>query len=320
MSTDGDTSAVKIDHSGDDSPAPSLQSVDKRFLPLDVLREIAKNVGMGIPPVRAWRLRRPRAGKLFSGSNDDLERYAFFPVRNLLEVIGGVRNLDIVEIGPGDFMTSGLSLLAAGAKSYTIVDRFPGNYQTPEAKVWYHGIEDAWKRVFPLLPWPDYLKAEDFPEAYSDRIEVLTGTIEDAEAAKQYDVVCSYQVGEHVNDIGAFAKANAQLLKPDGVAVHRVDFGPHDCWSYYPDPLTFLRFPNWLWSLMSSNRGTPNRRRHHEFCDAFAKAGWHVEVLGTEYFAEGKIDYSRLATEFREMPQSSIQLGTAIYLCRLNQA
>lgn len=316
MITDRDTATVDASQAGDGNAASSLRPADKRSLSLDVLREIAKNIGMGIPQVRAWRLRRPRAGALFGGRDGDLERYALFPLRNLLEVLGGVSGLDILEIGPGDFLTSGLSLMAGGAKSYAVIDRFVGDYEKPEAKAWYRGIQEAWPRLFPDLTWPDYLRAEDFPEAFPDRIEILSGTIEEASAPRQYDVVCSYQVGEHVSDINAFAKASALLLKSDGVAVHRVDFGPHDCWSYYQDQLTFLRFPDWLWWLMGSNRGTPNRQRYHQFHAAFEKAGLKVDVVGLELFPEEMVVRARLYKKFRGMPFASLKVGTAIFVCR----
>lgn len=317
MSTGRNTATVNANQVGDDNKASSQRPVDKRSLSLDVLREVGKNVAMGIPPVRAWRLRRPRAGALFSGRDEELERYAFFPLRNLLEVLGSVKGLDILEIGPGDFMTSGLSLLAAGAKSYSVIDRFIGDYQKPEAKVWYKGIQNEWPRFFPKLDWPDYLHAEDFPEAYASRIEILTGTIEEAYSPKQFDIVCSFQVGEHVRDIDAFAQANARFLRPDGVAVHRVDFGPHGCWSCYEDRLVFLRFPDWLWNLMGSNRGAPNRFRYHQVCAAIKNAGLKVEVSGLEHFPEDIIRRARLAKKFQGMPFESLSVGTAIFVCRL---
>ena len=313
---DSDSAVVNASEVNQSKPESLQQTGETRSLLLDVLREIAKNIGMGIPAVRDWRLRKPRAGKFFSGSDEELVRYAFYPVSNLLEVIGGVADLDVVEIGPGDFMTSGLSMLAAGAKSYTIIDRFPGNYQTPEAKVWYRGIKEAWPRFFSKFKWPEYLAVDDFPEAYSDRIDILTGTIEEAHAEKLYDVVCSYQVGEHVTDIEAFARANAEFLKPKGTAVHRVDFGPHDCWSYYQDRLTFLRFPEWLWWLMGSNRATPNRQRYHQVHAALEKAGLKVEVIGLELFPEEMVASARLAKQFQGMPLDSLTVGTAIFVCR----
>ncbi len=283
---------------------------------LDVCREVAKNTAMGSARVRAWRLNRPRAFTAFTHQDEELERYAFLALRSLLGITGSVKNLHIVELGPGDFMTSGLALLAAGAASYTVIDRFVGDYSKPEAKEWYREVEKAWPRIFPEMPWPDYLRAENFPEGYEDRVQVLPIPIEEVTAERRYDVVCSYQVGEHVSDIDSFAEMNERLLNPGGVAVHRVDFGPHDCWFYYRDPLTFLRFPDWLWSLMGSNRGTPNRHRFHEFCAAFEKAGLKVEIVSRDLFPEGKIEHRKLAKRFRAMPQDSLAIGTAIFVCR----
>jgi SAM-dependent methyltransferase len=295
----------------------SSRAIEPRWLPLDVCRETLKNAGMGISFVRAWRMKRPRTGVFFTGRDEELEWYSFQALRSLLGVLGSVRGLDILEIGPGDFLSSGLSLLAAGASSYTVIDRFPGPYRSPEGKKWYLGIQRAWPRIFPQFAWPDYLRAEEFPEANEDRVRVLAGAVETAQSPQKYDVVCSYQVGEHVTDVNEFAKANARLLKPGGVAVHRVDFGPHDCWLHYADPLTFLRFPDWLWALMGSNRGTANRRRHHEFCSAFEAAGLQVEIAGREFFPEEQIDSSRFAKRFHGVPPESIATKTAVYVCRL---
>lgn len=286
-------------------------------LVVDCAKEVAKNIGMGIGPVRDWRLRRPRAAsQVFDTSDEFLERYAFFQLRHLLSLLKSLEGLHIAEIGPGEFLTSGFAMLGAGAASYSAMDRFPGNYATPEAKKWYRAIQDAWPRFFPEQPWPEYLKAEDFPEAYGDRMTIETRPVEEIETDRKFDVVCSYQVGEHVNDIEAFARMNARLLAPGGCAAHRVDFGPHDCWSFYPDRLTFLRFPDWLWRLMGSNRGTPNRRRHHEFNAAFAAAGLGVETSGLEYFRDDQFNQKRMAKRFRKMPYESLKIGTAIYLCR----
>ena len=286
---------------------------------LDVLKESCKNFLMGIPQFRAWRLQRPRAHNFYlrpEEVRERLERYAFYVLRNLRSIVGSVENLNIVEVGPGDHMTSGLSLLAAGAASYTVIERFVGDFSSAEAKSRYLEIENAWPDFFPESPWPSYLKADNYPEDYAERVKVLPIPIEEVGEERQYDVVCSYQVGEHVSDIESFAKMNAKLLAEGGVAVHRVDFGPHGCWSAYPDPLTFLRFPNWLWSLMGSNRGTPNRYRYHELREALEGAGLKVEVTGLELWPEEVVKRARLGKRFRGMPVDSLVIGTAIFICR----
>lgn len=286
----------------------------------DVCSEVVKNVAMGIPALRSWRVTRPRTFSFAEqqiSDMDPLERYAFLALRSLQSVIGSVKDKHIVELGPGDFMTSGFTLLAAGAASYTVIDRFVGDYSQPEAKEWYRQIKQAWPLRFPELPWPEYLDADDFPEAYSDRVKVLPIPIEDVKADRRYDVVCSYQVGEHVNSIEAFAEMNARLLSaPDGVAVHRVDFAAHGCWFYYRDPLTFLRFPDWLWSLMGSNRGTPNRRRFHEFSSAFERAGLDVDVVSRDLYPREDVQIESLAEKFRTMPFDSLETATATFVCR----
>jgi len=279
----------------------------------DVVLQVAKNTAMGVPVVRSWRLRRPRAGAAFDGKPESLERFAFLGLRALWAVVGDVRGLRIAEIGPGDYLTSGLALLAAGAKTYTAIDRFPGAYGGPEAKSWYRGIRDAWPRTFPDRAWPDDLEPEAFPESYPHRVETIARPIEAIAAEERFDLVCSFQVGEHVTDLHAFARVNAKLLVPGGTAIHRVDFGPHDCWCRYDDPMTFLRFPEWLWRLMGSHRGTPNRFRHHEFLEAFDRAGLTPRRPPlTDAF--DVVRPAHLARRFKEMPVESLRVQSAIYV------
>lgn len=284
----------------------------------DFLKETAKNVLMGSSAVQKWRLKRPRAGSYFTGSDTELERYAFSGLNYLIKYIGDIRGKSICEIGAGDYLTSGLSMLAAGASRYAVIDRFPGDYEGETAKKWYRGIEENWARTYPETPWASHLKAEDFPEKYADRLELIREGVETADTSSKFDIVCSFQVGEHISDINAFAEMHGRLLKnPDGVALHRVDFGPHDVWSRYRDPLTFLRFSDATWNLTGSNRGAPNRFRHHEFMAAFDRAGLAVEVVHTEDFDEKAIEFERLNPKFHKMPRESMLLGTAIYLLRL---
>jgi len=283
----------------------------------DTCKEVGKNIAMSIPAVRRWRLTKARAGAVLEDRDSGLERYAFQSVRILLGILGDFENLRILEIGPGDNLTSGLSLLAAGAASYSVIERFAPDYSRPDAKNWYRAIQHAWSTKFPNLPWPAYLNSEDFPERYPDRVQILPVAIEQAGVSEQFDIICSFQVLEHVTDIAAFAEQNARMLAPNGIAIHRVDFGPHDCWGSYQDPFIFLRFPDWLWTLTGSQRGIPNRRRYHECNAALEAAGFEYSVLGRETIPRNQVNHSRLARQFQCMPIESLETVTAIYVCRL---
>lgn len=284
----------------------------------DFFKETAKNVLMGNSAVSQWRAKRPRAGAYFTGSAEELERYAFLGLNYIKQYIGDIEGKSVCEIGAGDYLTSGLSMLAAGASRYAVIDRFPGDYTGAIAKQWYQGIEDNWAKTYPETVWASGLKAADFPENYADRLELIAQPIETAETANKFDIVCSFQVGEHISDIDVFAETNKRLLhKTGGAALHRVDFGPHDVWFQYADPMTFLRFSDAAWKLTGTNRGVPNRFRHHEFMAAFDRAGFNVETVFLEDFDKEKADLSRLHPRFQKMPRESLLTGTAIYLLRL---
>ncbi len=272
---------------------------------------------MGIAPVRKWRLRRPRTtAGADPGSDELLERYAFQGLRTLLHHRGTLKDVRIGEFGPGDNLASGLAMLASGARSYTAFDRFVADYSSPQARAWYVAVQERWPTLFPHLRWPVWLRADSFPDAYPDRVEAIAASVEQAAADRHFDVVCSYQVGEHVLDVNRFASLTAQLLSRDGVAVHRVDFGPHDCWSLCDDPLAFLRISPWLWSLMGSNRGYPNRIRHHEFLRALTDAGLNVECVDRNYYFASQVGIKQFHETFGNMPVESLLTADVVYICR----
>lgn len=280
----------------------------------DLATETAKNILMGFPAVRRNRLTRPRTAASYSDTDEFLKNYAFSSLNLLLEHTGDLTGKSVCEIGAGDFLTSGLSILAAGASNYAVIDRFPGDYFGDDAKYWYQKIEENWTKFYPGRIWDETLDGKNFPENAQDRLELINEPIETAQTNQKFDIVCSFQVGEHISDINAFAEVHQRLLKPGGVGLHRIDFGPHGCWSLYRDPTTFLRFPDFVWEQTGSNRGTPNRRRHHEFVSAFERANLNVKIALIEHIDEKAINFKRLDKKFRAMPRDSMLVGTGIYL------
>jgi hypothetical protein len=282
----------------------------------DVVRETAVNTAMGLPWVRRWRVNRGRTAPSFTGEDALLDRYAFQALRGIERYAGGVTGKSIVEFGPGDTLSTGLAMLAAGARRYVALDRFVPDYSAPSAKRWYIGLSAAWETAFPGRPWPQHLRPELFPEQYPDLIGCIRGSVEEASHDATYDVVSSWQVGEHVRDISSFAALTARLLRPDGLAVHRVDFGPHDCWRTYGDPLTFLSIPDPIWSAMGCNRGTPNRARHHDFLSAWKASGLEVECHEFRHFSPSELNPDRYRPAFRDGPRASLLVRDVVYVCR----
>lgn len=251
------------------NPSFVAQVVTPRKVWRTVLIEIAKNLAMSIPVVRRIRAKIGRT-IVTPPEKEHLERYTFDLLRSVAGT-GSIAGKSVLEIGPGDNLVTGLAFLAAGAKSYTAIDRFPGAYASPEARAWYRLLTANW----PYGQWPAHLDPEVFPNHPSVTTKALS--VEGAEDIGRYDIVCSYHVGEHVSDISAFAELTKRSLAPGGVGVHVVDFGGHQ-WNRFGDPFLFLKFPSLIWDLMGSARGECNRVRFREYADYFLRAGFMVEV------------------------------------------
>ena len=287
----------------------------KLWLLRDTSLEVAKNLAMGVAAIRGLRLAHPRTSAGLAHDSQALERYVFALLREVLTHRGGVEGLRVAEIGPGDHIATGLAMLAAGAASYTSLDRFPGLYGNDFALGWYRAVKRAWPSLFPERSWPAWLDVERFPGGYPDKVRSIPVGVENfGEASACWDVVCSYAVGEHVSDLDAFAGVTAKMLTAAGVAIHVVDFSQHQDWGRYNDPFLFLRFPDWLWKLMGSNRGLPNRFRFHELVAAFEAAGLRVECTQRAIAPELARPAS-LAARFRGMPLDSIKTLQATLVC-----
>lgn len=230
---------------------------------------------MGIPVIRNARVRAGRTAAM-PPNVEGLSTYAYNLLDEVTVHLGPVKGKSVLEIGPGDNILAGLAFLAAGASSYTALDRFPGPYGSPTAKEWYRLLAEDWPRRYPGLPWPAGLDPSSFPE--SSDVTVVRKGVEDTDSVGQFDIVCSYVVAEHVLSIDAFARMTRKAIGAGGSALHVIDFGGHE-WNAFGDPFLFLKFPERLWRMMGSNRGLPNRVRFRDYINAFERHGLKVEVV-----------------------------------------
>lgn len=166
----------------------------------------------------------------------------------------------IIEYGPGDFPGVAVLMLVAGAHKVYAVDRFAMvRLSEKNVGVWHAllgGMDDTQKqRARDLLNHPSQ-PAEGFKP---EHIEYVVRPHGFSGMQAQADLALSRAVLEHVDDLrGTFADMLA-ALKPGGVAMHQVDLKSHGL--HRNNPLDFLEWPNWLWSLMYSHKGVPNRWR-----------------------------------------------------------
>jgi len=90
----------------------------------------------------------------------------------------------------------------------------------------------------------------------------------------EVDLVFSRAVLEHVNNLQASFHDMYAALKPGGIAIHLVDLKSHGL--HRDNPLDFLAWPSWLWSMMYSAKGVPNRLRVDAYRKAVAQSGFDL--------------------------------------------
>ena len=166
----------------------------------------------------------------------------------------------VLEYGPGDVPAVALLTIAFGAERVICADRFE-----------LVSLSD--KNVAVLRCLMDRLPAPARARAYACFREAGKPETGFEEGRISYvvhpsglsgirdcaDLIISRAVLEHVNDLSATFSDLAAALRTGGIAVQLVDLRSHGL--HRSNPLDFLTWPSWIWSLMYSAKGVPNRWR-----------------------------------------------------------
>jgi hypothetical protein len=249
-----------------------------------------------------------------------MEQFNFY-----VDTIGfdNIQGKVIAEIGPGDAIPLAPLFLAAGARRYVAVDRFLGEIHGPQALELYKAVlEIAPSRLMEGLNRLYELEGCDSVAQLirmQDRVLLCRTAIERAAKSPevQADYVVSFNVCEHLSNLPQALHGMRTMLSPAGLMVHRIDYGPHDVWQTYRNPLAFLTVPRLLWRLSTSNRGCPNRVRHSELMAMLRTLGLNsMDRIGRR---ASSVDISEarpyFASEFRSMDDSDIAVLDAEIIC-----
>lgn len=230
---------------------------------------------------------------------------------------GGWQGKRVLEVGPGDSLGTGLLALAHGAGTYDAIDGFRVRFDPScEREVFARlratlTAEEA-ERVADIQPFPGpgvpdakrrLAYANDLP---LERAPQRLGT-------GVFDVIFSNAVLAQVAEPVTAARALGALLAPGGVMLHDIDLRSHQ--TYEVHPLQFLTYPQWLWRLMSSHCGQPNRARMDDWLSYFTAAGLEIHsATVTEEFATELVAnvIPRLAEPFRNLAVAQLKPAVII--------
>jgi len=185
-----------------------------------------------------------------------------------------LNGLRVAELGPGRAHGTGNHLLEAGVSSWV-------------------GIEPFRSADPPPAPLKKVSWAGELPPA-------------------SVDVVVSHSVLEHVRTPDQLLKDLDQLLTPDGVMIHVVDYRDH----FFKYPFHFLTFTEKAWQRWLDPGDLP-RWRLYDHVGWFSQAGWTVEVVN-EVRDEAAFERvrSELKPPFSSAPETVCVTGATLIVRR----
>ena len=217
-------------------------------------------------------------------------------------------NLDgavCLELGPGDSLVSALLACAHGASHCYLVDS--GAFATRDIGV-YRSFADSLinqgMQVPSLANCSSVVQIlEELHATYLTRgLESLTDISEGG-----IDFIWSQAVLEHVrcDEFDATLQQLARVLKPDGVASHRIDLQDH-----LQHSLNNLRFSEALWEKqwMASSGFYTNRIRFNDMVMRFSRAGFQVEVADVDRWAYLPLPRHRLHEQFADLDEQDLNV------------
>lgn len=178
-----------------------------------------------------------------------------------------LRGKHVLEYGPGNILGMPLLMYAHGADFVQCVDRFPLQNMTEFNARVYQCLLESLPPALRARAEHAFHDPADFSKGFRPEKILYSVNANGVSGARQaYDLIISRAVLEHVNDLSGTFLDIKQSMKPDGVSVHRVDLRSHGL-DRYTD-LDFLTWPDALYAIMYSHKGTPNRWRVNKYKEA----------------------------------------------------
>jgi len=240
-----------------------------------------------------WRARRllgvkdkPNTHVIASGVDKAMERHGRV-CRTLLRAIEDSSFLEgaiVAEVGCGDCLAAADMMLGLGAKHIHLVDYYPIHVNGVQAEILNRLSADT------TLPnRANLLTADPKPRLRPDKATAHTGLLEEVGIPEPVDLVYSFDVLEHVEDLDGFFRWCGRMAKPGSYQIHKFDLSGHEFFEDPIPPLDFQTIPTWLFNLIFPKF----RRAAGHFADEIfqALAAHGFEIVDIKVLRQAEIDY-----------------------------
>ncbi len=198
---------------------------------------------------------------------------------------------DVLELGPGGHLSTGMLLLEKGARSYCAMDIFPLAANVPI---------DFYKMIFDELGLTisNPRRVEAILSAIQNKDNSLISYIVDANfditnslGDRRFDLIISCAAFEHFDDVERVIARLSKHARPGCRFVHLVDFQTQSRWIRTKDPNNIYRYSDIVyWALDFPSK--PNRKRPNDYISYLISNGWTnprilcANVVDAQYLSE----------------------------------
>ncbi len=228
-----------------------------------------------------------------------------------------LEGLSVLEIGPGDALSTAVVAQAFGARAVTLIDA--GVFARQDIEPYIALIGALSEKGYDVRRLAGVSSVPELLERCHARY--LTAGLESVASLEpnSVDFVFSNAVLEHIrlDDFAPMCRALWRAMRSDAVAFHTVDLRDHLAYG-----LNNLRFSAETWEapLFARSGFYTNRIRYSEMIRLFGEAGFHVEVLRKAAFDQVPIERRHLAPPFRGLSNEELRIADFDMLLRKRQS
>lgn len=212
----------------------------------------------------------------------------------------------VSEIGCGDCLAAADMMLGLGAKHVHLVEFIPMVV-----------TEEHRKALSPLIASGDLpnngsiITGDSPPELNDQLVTFHEGFLEKTKITEHVDLLYSFDVLEHVEDLDGFFSYCSRMVRPGGMMMHKFDLSGHGQFEDPMPPLDFQTLPRWLYDLAfpKYNRAVGNFA--DDFLASMEKHGFSdFKVIPIREAEESYLKdiWPHLRKEARARPEETVKL------------
>jgi len=156
-----------------------------------------------------------------------------------------LRGSVVAEIGCGDCLAAADMMLGLGACHVHLIE-----YNRIEVQQKHRTILEALADDHSIPNRCEIISPDTPPTLNDQKATAHQGLLEEIGISEQVDLVYSFDVVEHVEDLDGFFGCCSKMLRPGGISLHKFDLSGHEYFEDPLPPLDFQTYPTWLFNLM----------------------------------------------------------------------